>query len=322
MVGSFYLPRWSISKICIIITSMPTKSILFGQTANLIVGLILLASLGFLGYRHYSLVQEFTQAKVDFATTTAAFEAQIVQLTEELGLSRKQNFSLNQSLAQEQDRNDNIARQVNQINQTISVLEKLSKTDEELLQKYSKVYFLYEHYIPDSTIKIDETYLYSTAQNDEIHTKVLPFLGNMLKAASSTGIKIQVISGYRSFGTQAKLKSAYTVVYGSGANQFSADQGYSEHQLGTTVDLTNPTVGDTFLNFEKTEGYKWLIDHAHEYGFTLSYPPNNKYYKYEPWHWRFVGIKLATRLKTEGKFFYDFDQRTIDQYLINIFDPA
>jgi hypothetical protein len=44
------------------------------------------------------------------------------------------------------------------------------------------------------------------------------------------------------------------------------------------------------------------------------------YYQYEPWHWRFVGKDLADDLRDDGKYFYDLDQRTIDSYLIDIFD--
>jgi hypothetical protein len=52
---------------------------------------------------------------------------------------------------------------------------------------------------------------------------------------------------------------------------------------------------------------------------VLSYPKNNSYYVYEPWHWRFVGVVLSSKLRQEGKNFYDLDQREIDNYLIDIF---
>ena len=72
--------------------------------------------------------------------------------------------------------------------------------------------------------------------------------------------------------------------------------------------------------FDKTPEYKWLTDNAYKYGFVISYPAGNKYYKYEPWHWRFVGVALATKLHEDGIYFYDMDQRLIDNYLANIFD--
>src|SRR3970282_1720772 len=128
------------------------------------------------------------------------------------------------------------------------------------------------------------------------------------------------LSGYRSFGTQASLKSQYSVTYGSNSNSFSADQGYSEHQLGTTVDFTTKKTGETLTGFDKTPAYEWLLKNAYLFGFIFSYPKANFYYIFEPWHWRFVGVYLATYLHEQNKNFYDMPKRDIDQYLIKIFD--
>lgn len=208
---------------------------------------------------------------------------------------------------------DNISGQVDD-------LVKIQNTDKELLQKYSKIYFLNENYTPRKLAKIPDIYLTPNSKELEINAEVLPFLRSMVRASIKANNPVQIVSAYRSYDTQANLKTAYKVTYGSGANAFSADQGYSEHQLGTTVDLTTPILKDTFVSFEDTPAFTWLQEHAHEYGFTLSYPKGNKYYVYEPWHWRFVGVELATKLYDEGKHFYDLDQREIDEYLLNIFD--
>jgi D-alanyl-D-alanine carboxypeptidase len=144
----------------------------------------------------------------------------------------------------------------------------------------------------------------------------------MIDAASSSGVTIYVDSAYRSFAEQRALKGIYSVTYGAGtANSFSADQGYSEHQLGTAVDVIAPGLGGALDDrFDGTKAYSWMVANAYRFGFTLSYPKGNDYYVYEPWHWRYVGVKLATDLHNQGKNFYDLDQRTIDTYLINIFD--
>jgi zinc D-Ala-D-Ala carboxypeptidase len=129
-----------------------------------------------------------------------------------------------------------------------------------------------------------------------------------------------VLSAYRSFDTQSALKTEYKQTYGSGANTFSADQGYSEHQLGTAVDLTDKAGDAAQTSFKDSQAYTWLQNNAYKYGFELSYPSGNDYYIYEPWHWRFVGIDLATDLHTKGENFYDMDQRQISSYLVHIFD--
>ena len=150
---------------------------------------------------------------------------------------------------------------------------------------------------------------------------IKPYLENLLKAAASDSVSLLVLSAYRSFCTQAALKTGYKVVYGTtAANKFSADQGYSEHQLGSTVDFTTQTGGETLSGFDKTKSYEWLNQNAYKYGFILSYPKGNKFYQFEPWHWRFVGVELATKIHSENKNFYDMDQREINDFLVKIFD--
>lgn len=210
--------------------------------------------------------------------------------------------------------------QIHNISSTVGTLEKLSQTDEELLEKYSKIYFLNENYVPANLADIEGKYLLPDSKNFMIYAKVWPYLRDMMEEANRGGHKLLVASAYRSFDAQAILKNGYTFIYGKGANRFSADQGYSEHQLGTTVDFTTAKLGINFSSFANDSAYKWLQENAYKYGFILSYPPNNTYYKFEPWHWRFVGIGLATFLHEEGKYFYDLDQREIDQYLIKLFD--
>ncbi|MEA2112835.1 MAG: M15 family metallopeptidase [Patescibacteria group bacterium] len=211
--------------------------------------------------------------------------------------------------------------EVGNISGTVSDLEKLTKTDPELLQKYSKVFFLNEHYSPERLTEIPDNYEYDETRYSKLDSQVWPYLENMLKASQINSQEIYVFSAYRSFDEQNALKSYYSITYGEGtANQFSADQGYSEHQLGTAVDLITTGIGGTLEGFENTNEYQWLLNNAYKFGFVMSYPDNNDYYVFEPWHWRFVGVKLATQLHNDGKNFYDLEQRDIDEYLIYLFD--
>ncbi len=225
-----------------------------------------------------------------------------------------------ENLLSEQAKNTLFENQIKEIAGTVGTLDKLSKTDKELLQKYSRVFFLNEHYVPESLATITPSIVFEEERINRIHTKVLPYLEEMIKDAEKNETPIRVVSSYRSFAEQSSLKGRYLVTYGSGANKFSADQGYSEHQLGTTVDLTTVKLGANFTSFADTEAFRWMQENAYKYGFILSYPAGNSYYQYEPWHWRFVGKKLALRLHNEKENFYDVDQRTIDNYLITIFD--
>ena len=236
----------------------------------------------------------------------------------DLILGTQSNFS--SVIEQEKIKNTDLANQFTQIKSSVGTLEKLSETDPELLKKYSKVYFLNEHYVPISLADIGESYRGTTSRNYEIHADVLPFLERMIDTAGADGFGLRAQSAYRSFVTQTVLKDNYKITYGAGANSFSADQGYSEHQLGTAIDFTTVATKGALSGFEKTPEYKWLQDNAYKFGFVISYPANNSYYKFEPWHWRFVGVELATKLHDDNKYFYDMDQRLIDNYLVKIFE--
>ncbi len=244
----------------------------------------------------------------------------ISELSENLEMTADELNDTENRLRGEKERNDEFEDRINKIAGTVSDLDKLSKTDKELLQKYSKVYFLNEHYIPESLKDIDKEWKYSEDKDLKLHSKAMPFLEDMLEDAKDDEVELWVVSAYRSFAQQAQLKGAYTVSYGSGANAFSADQGFSEHQLGTTLDFTTRGLNGGLDGFQNTEAYKWLLDNAHKYGFVMSYPEGNAYYVYEPWHWRFVGTDLAKDLRSDKASFYDWEQREIDQYLLNIFD--
>ncbi len=249
------------------------------------------------------------------------------QLNQELTLAtnslqeiRGQNIDLSERVADAQRIVNEYGNKVGEIASTVGNLQKLSETDKELLQKYSKVYFLSDNYVPKNLSFIATSSLYRKDRLLQIHTGAKPYLEKLVANSFGDGLNLLVISAYRSFGAQSSLKSSYKFTYGVGANQFSAEQGYSEHQLGTALDFTTPTIGETFSGFSKTKEFIWLKNNAHKYGFVLSYPEGNTYYVYEPWHWRFIGVELATKLHDEGKYFYDYSQRDIDVYLLKIFN--
>lgn len=249
-----------------------------------------------------------------------AVQDELSKTKTELQGSLSEGERLSSTLSAEQAKNAEFETKINDIAGTVSSLDKLSKTDKELLQKYSKVYFLNEHYVPSDLATITPEFIFQKERDQFFHEKALIYLSSLVRAASDEGHSLLVISAYRSFGDQSALKGQYLVTYGSGANKFSADQGYSEHQLGTAVDFTTGSLGSSFTGFANSPEFKWLEENAYRYGFVLSYNKGNVYYQYEPWHWRFVGVKLAAMLKNEGKNFYDVDQRIINNYLLTIFD--
>ncbi len=274
------------------------------------------------------LSEEVDRLGVELASTTVALSGKTDNLTKDISDVNKKAIGLlntlstaEQSIATVQTHVSGFEDTVNHISGTVNTLDKLSKTDPQLLEKYSKIFFLNEHYVPQQLISVDGAYLYSDKIDVQIHALVWPHLKQLLDDARKESITLYIKSGYRSFKDQMVIKSAYTVTYGAGtANQFSAEQGYSEHQLGTTVDFITTGLGGAFTGFEKTLVYPWLLANAYRYGFILSYYQGNSYYMFEPWHWRYVGVELAAYLHRENKHFYDLEQREIDTYLVKIFD--
>lgn len=229
-------------------------------------------------------------------------------LTEKVKIAEENIVSLENKNKKLDDKNDE--------------LKKIVSTDPELLKKYSKVYFLNENYEPEELSKFDSEFVYPNTKEIEFLDQAKGFIDDLMEDAKDDDINILISSGYRSFKEQTSLKGGYRVTYGAGtANSFSAEQGYSEHQLGTAVDfVTSENSYYLTTNFENTKAFKWLQENAYKYGFILSYPKGNTYYQYEPWHWRFVGKDLARKLHRNEMNFYDMEQRDIDRYIGELFD--
>ncbi len=295
---------------------MVNDSLKQGSGWILALGCVALAAAGWLLYTGTQ--REEAEA---LQTELASANKSVSELQEKLASVEGERDRLEDLLNQASEENATFGRRVEELAASVNLLDKLSKTDRELLQKYSSVYFLSENFIPKPLVPLNDEMLARSGTNAMIHGNVFPFLEEMMQAAESDGAPLRILSAYRSFGEQIAVKSGYKVSYGAGANKFSADQGYSEHQLGSTIDFVTPENPTSLTTrFSTTPQYRWLTKNAHKYGFVLSYPENNSFFQFEPWHWRFVGVDLATRLNVESEFFYDLDQRDINTYLSRIFD--
>ena len=294
------------------------------ETIFIALSLVALAGLGWYSYTLHTELVATTASLADERHTTAQLEAElqnasttIQQLETNLTTTKGELEDLADDYRRAARDNKEFSERVDELNDT---LDKLANLDEELLQKYSRVYFLNENYQPSRLKQIDNDWIMEGKDIQYFHADAIRSLESMLERAERAGHDLRIISAYRSFDHQNALKGEFTQVYGSGANTFSADQGYSEHQLGTAVDIVDTDTGATSQAFANTEAYQWLLDNAHRYGFILSYPENNSFYIFEPWHWRFVGVDLATDLHNAEAGFYDWEQRRIDEYLLEIFD--
>ena len=156
-----------------------------------------------------------------------------------------------------------------------------------LVNKYTK---LDENYTPN-LVTMSSTYSYD---NMQMESTAYEYFKQMVDAARNDGIKLYNISSYRSYSTQNYLYNNYVNNSGkTAADTFSARAGYSEHQTGLATDINTASSSD---HFENTKEYQWLINNSYKYGFILRYPQGKEYitgYKFEPWHYRYVGIDVA-----------------------------
>ncbi|HEX4443856.1 MAG TPA: M15 family metallopeptidase [Galbitalea sp.] len=132
-------------------------------------------------------------------------------------------------------------------------------------------------------------------------------LAQMFAAAKAAGAgNMEAQSSYRSYSAQASDHAALVSRDGlKVADNESARAGYSEHQTGLAVDIA-PVPADG-CNLEICFGTmaqgKWLAANAYKFGYLLRYPADKVAvtgYQYEPWHFRYIGIPLATEMHNEG----------------------
>ncbi|MBC3811766.1 M15 family metallopeptidase [Undibacterium aquatile] len=112
----------------------------------------------------------------------------------------------------------------------------------------------------------------------------------MKNTAAGDGIALLMISAFRSVARQAEIIQA-KLAAGQEIHdilQVCAPPGYSEHHTGRAIDIATPEDPELEISFDTTTAFRWLQQHAHEFGFDMSYPPgNHSGYQYEPWHWCF-----------------------------------
>lgn len=125
-------------------------------------------------------------------------------------------------------------------------------------------------------------------------------LRSLVEAAAKDGEELVVASAYRSYDDQRLSHERLASVYGAQADAMSAKPGHSQHQLGTAVDFTNAAAAyEVWEPFGQTSASAWLVRHAPEHGFVLAYPRGKERetgYRWEPWHYRYIGKENAKRL--------------------------
>ena len=160
----------------------------------------------------------------------------------------------------------------------------------------------------DGYLIVNKTYSLPSSYGTSLTSTTKNAFNKMQAAAKLDGINIYIASGFRSYQTQNRLYTNYVARDGKAkADTYSARPGHSEHQSGLAFDICSHDLDgqDACINsnFDNTDQAKWLAQNAYKYGFILRYPKgktNETGYKYESWHFRYVGTDLSTKLYNNG----------------------
>ena len=166
------------------------------------------------------------------------------------------------------------------------------------------IYMVSRGYVPPNLVSVSRANIQGSGR---VRRSVIADLAAMATAARKAGAPLRVTSAYRSWKEQRNLYQREVERYGlKFARESVARPGHSEHQLGTTFDFTSGGSNRrawAYNNWAKTPAGAWIKANGWRYGFLLSYPDGKKgrtCYRYEPWHWRYVGREMAVDVRASG----------------------
>ena len=169
----------------------------------------------------------------------------------------------------------------------------------------NKYYYLDENYVPNNLEKINNQY---ALDNMKLVKEAKEAFEKLSKDALKEKLNIIAMSAYRSYSYQIDLYNRYAKSDGKEkADTYSGRPGHSEHQTGLAVDVYNKKL--PYTSFENTKEYEWMMKNAYKYGFILRFPKDKEEetgYHFESWHYRYVGIDIATYIKENNISFEEY----------------
>lgn len=190
--------------------------------------------------------------------------------------------------------------------------------DKSNLVLVNKFHNLDSKYVPNDLETIDNKYFINgNTDVRELKKEAKEAFEKLSSDSIKNGTPVYGQSAYRPYEMQRNLyNNAITTSGKNKADMDTARPGHSEHQTGLAIDVSSNKSGN-MLTFGDTDSYRWMMDNAHKYGFILRYTKEKENihgYINEPWHYRYVGIKVA-------KDIYDnYSNLTYDEYYYRFID--
>lgn len=174
-----------------------------------------------------------------------------------------------------------------------------------LVNKYN---YLRDDFVPNNLVEMTIPY---SKEGIYLVEEARDNFYKLVNKAKEEGLTIRAISAYRGYTYQKRLYDKYVEADGvNKADTYSARPGFSDHQTGLAIDVDNAT--SSFENFTNTKEYQWMLDNSYKYGFILRYPSGKESittYQFESWHYRYVGLKLAKKIKASNLTFDEYFTR-------------
>ncbi len=173
-----------------------------------------------------------------------------------------------------------------------------------LVNKYNKVS---EEFEPKKLVTIEGKYVATQATTDAYH--------DMIDDMEELGMKIYIVSSYRSIDYQENLYNYYLKNDSKEeVDTYSSRPGYSEHHTGRALDISQ--VVNNLNVFEGSDEAGWVYENCYKYGFIVRYKDNQTDvtgYIFEPWHITYVGKEIAQTM-------HDESIETLEEYVVKYVD--
>ena len=151
----------------------------------------------------------------------------------------------------------------------------------------------------DGVMIANKTYTLPASYNPGVQPEAMDAFYDMQAAAAADGISLWILSSFRSYEDQDVIYNRYVAQDGrDAADTYSSRPGHSDHQTGYTFDLNSLE-----QDFQYDPAGQWLDKNCYKYGFIIRYPKGKESSTgnmYEPWHVRYIGVDLATKVTQSG----------------------
>ena len=194
------------------------------------------------------------------------------------------------------------------------LLDKENYTDYYENNKYSIDMLINRHFKCSNTldiplVQVDDKYKHNKKDTIFLSRDSYNAYKIMYEDMAKSNLLLKVNTGYVSYDEQEALQKEYYTKYHNTNIPYA---GFSEYQSGLAIGFA----GGSNKIFSKSEEYKWLVDNAYKYGFIERYI--KKYskitgFREEPWHFRYVGVKISTYIKNHPMAYEEYYARYVDK---------